>query len=202
MLFSSKSSLVWDVKQRRMVFSYGRFRTTCWSHHQESSSSSRTPWHINIGPIGFPETSVSINPRCVTFKKRDDSFRPLRSLKSNVVQIICCSQQACGLVSFRDAQTSGTRMFVTHNRASFSSSWINYFCLKFRNACEPSASQLCSCVHFALLSTTVAETLHTCTPASLSCPRAESMVQCVTNHEPLRNDLRYVGHIDGHISSS
>jgi len=58
------------------------------------------------------------------------------------------------------------------------------------------------CIHFSLMSTTVAETPHTQTPASLSCPRAESTMQCVTNHKPLRNDLRYVGHIDGHISSS
>jgi len=29
-------------------------------------------------PIVFPETSVIINPRWVTFKKKDDSFPPLQ----------------------------------------------------------------------------------------------------------------------------
>lgn len=148
-----------------------------------------------MGPIGFPETSV-------TFKKKDDCFPP-----SQKPEIRRCSDhllQSDGLCfgAFQRCTDLWSSHACDSQLGVFISSWINHFYLKFRSTCKPSVSQLCSCVHCSLLSTTVAETLHTQAPGSLSCPRAESMMQCVTSHQPLRNDLRYVGHIDGHISSS
>jgi hypothetical protein len=49
--------------------------------------------------IGFPEKSVRINPLCLSFKKRDDSFPPLqkpeiRRCLDHLLQSagLCCSE--------------------------------------------------------------------------------------------------------------
>jgi hypothetical protein len=70
-----RSSLFWDVTQRTLVVSYRRFGTIYRSYIQGSSR--RTAWLLNRVPtawtlsigIGFPETSVPTNLRCVTSPK-------------------------------------------------------------------------------------------------------------------------------------
>jgi hypothetical protein len=49
-----RRALFWDIKQRRVVILYRRFRTTHRSHLQGSWAS----WPLKMGQIGCPETSV------------------------------------------------------------------------------------------------------------------------------------------------
>jgi hypothetical protein len=52
-----RSSLLWDVTQRKLVVSYRRFGTNSLSHPQGSGS----PRHLEMGPMGCPETLVTSN---------------------------------------------------------------------------------------------------------------------------------------------
>ena len=57
------SSLLWDVRQRWLLVSYGCFGTVCRSHLQGSSNPSRVP---------VCETSVTANLRWITYQKNED----------------------------------------------------------------------------------------------------------------------------------
>jgi hypothetical protein len=59
-----RSSIFWDVTQRRLVTRYQHFEETCRSDLQR--------FLLNIGPIGCPETSVTVNQRYIRFQKSDD----------------------------------------------------------------------------------------------------------------------------------
>jgi hypothetical protein len=65
-----RSSLFSDVTQRTLVVSYRCFGTIYRSYIQGSGR--RTAWLLNIGSLGFPETSVPTNLRCVTSPKSDE----------------------------------------------------------------------------------------------------------------------------------
>jgi hypothetical protein len=55
-----RSSLFWDVTQRRLVVSYWRFEKTYRSiFNGQRSAFSWTAWSLNMGPIGCPETSAT-----------------------------------------------------------------------------------------------------------------------------------------------
>ena len=62
----SKSFLSRDIMLRRLVVNYRRFGTTCRSLLQGASSPRRIYFFWKkIGPIYFPETSLTANVRCV-----------------------------------------------------------------------------------------------------------------------------------------
>jgi len=55
------SSFFWDIRQRRLAFSYRGFGTTYWSHLQGSSNQRNfcNVWPLTKGPIFCPETSAT-----------------------------------------------------------------------------------------------------------------------------------------------
>jgi hypothetical protein len=62
-----RSTLFWDITQRRVVIGYRRFGTTYPSHRQGWRSPRRTYfWPLKMGPIRCPETSVKYyqSPLC------------------------------------------------------------------------------------------------------------------------------------------
>ena len=62
MFFYSRSALLWDILQLKMVIRHQHFGTTYWFHLQISRSLSFwISWPLKMGPIGCSETSVSNN---------------------------------------------------------------------------------------------------------------------------------------------
>ena len=62
-VWKKRSSVFWDVTQRGLVVNYRRFETTYRPHLQGL-----------MEPICCLETSVTTNPRCVTYQKTEDNM--------------------------------------------------------------------------------------------------------------------------------
>ena len=74
-----RSSLFWDVTQRRLVLSYRRFGTKYRSRFQQpvdEPKNSWTVWHLKIGRIDRPETFVITNLRA-SIRSKNSAYYPL-----------------------------------------------------------------------------------------------------------------------------
>jgi hypothetical protein len=68
----TRSSPIWDVTQRRLLLTDVSGRSINPIFKEQAVQEEWTAWHLTMGPIDFPETSVTTNLRCVTSQSGED----------------------------------------------------------------------------------------------------------------------------------
>jgi len=127
-----RSVLLWDIMQLRVVIPYRRFRKTNRSHKKIQDSS--ISWIFNMGPIGYPESSVRNCHYTLRNISEERIFYVLLVLKNHgaeeACRAYCLYWLSCRWIKRFKKRTAGETQTHTHTHNTDSMtmcwSWCEY----------------------------------------------------------------------------